>query len=316
MKKIIRFFKFIAMGSFSLILTACYGVMYGVPYKAIDGKVSIKNSNGEPIKGLKLTLLESGYNQPTALVETDINGQTDFSIDNYSLSDYNILVQDTDGQENLGYFQSELVPVISDNQPGGETEIVELAVEMVEQNIQGSFSILDDSNNPVSGFYVSDASSEIPQSADGRYYFTADPGKNNSILIENRNSDDWVFNDIDTNIYQFRPTGGDFSVIVQNKSADANAPVSDPETGNIRIYDEMGADCLAAANAYYISEMTIDDGSESRSIDNADISNGQISVQIDLSKENTLSVRWVDSLNIQHNDSFPLFKGNQVIILK
>ncbi len=134
MNKIYRLMRFIAVGSFSLILTACYGViyqiMYGVPYEMKPGTVTARNVDGEPIPGLEVTVRPA--DDPDVLMlqtETDWAGEADFMIEDYYETSYTLALRDTDGPANLGDFDSETRTISREDIDGDEDISIDVTME-------------------------------------------------------------------------------------------------------------------------------------------------------------------------------------------
>lgn len=101
--------KLLATGSFSLVMSACYGAP--MPYQG----VRVTTQDGQPIPDLKLSLQEG--NNTVNEVRTDVDGFNGFMIDKPT-DNYSILIEDTDGIENLGEFKTmelSLEPVTGHN---------------------------------------------------------------------------------------------------------------------------------------------------------------------------------------------------------
>lgn len=106
MKRLLkRVFLCLAGGSLSFIIAACYGVPER--YNLLKSTVTVTNSNNEPIPNLKLTVYEG--NNVVYSGNSDQNGRSSFSaeISGYeTLPTYTLEVEDRDGVENLGEFQT------------------------------------------------------------------------------------------------------------------------------------------------------------------------------------------------------------------
>jgi len=118
-RKILRtVFRGIGVSVISLILQACYGVMYpdepggayGMPAPAygpeppnretlIYGKVTAKNT-GDPIFGIKVSIEETEYNK-----KTNENGLFYFSLPIQEI--YKVKFEDVDGPDNGGLFKEQ-----------------------------------------------------------------------------------------------------------------------------------------------------------------------------------------------------------------
>lgn len=85
MKKISFFLKFLATGTMSLMLTACYGVMYELQEtESRIGRFQILKNN-EPIEGIMVVYNdvygEIDYSDEQGLVQYDLSMELDKSID-------------------------------------------------------------------------------------------------------------------------------------------------------------------------------------------------------------------------------------------
>jgi putative lipoprotein (rSAM/lipoprotein system) len=111
----LRFIKksllWIVSGTVSVILTACYGV--GSMAECFSKKITITDSEGNPIKGLEVTMVDDGGNQNR--VFTDESGEVEM----HFCTDYsNVTVEifDVDGAEN-GEFKEKTVVFSTDDNP-------------------------------------------------------------------------------------------------------------------------------------------------------------------------------------------------------
>ncbi|OQY05760.1 MAG: hypothetical protein B6I20_00595 [Bacteroidetes bacterium 4572_117] len=117
----ISFFKkplhYILTGSFSVVFAACYGAPMNLEnpklIKATDG-------NSTPIKGLKVSLFENRLNINEAY--TDQDGSVEFYVQQKEMYDYEVTIEDVDGEENGGEFINKDVNVT-------ETSFVEVVLE-------------------------------------------------------------------------------------------------------------------------------------------------------------------------------------------
>lgn len=102
MSALTRVLKFIATGSVSLLLTACYGtihVMYGVPIRMRDVAVRTVTASRQPIPELRVVLYGQGFHDEGT---TNQQGEVLFSTD--AQPPLSVQVQDLDGDDNLGAF--------------------------------------------------------------------------------------------------------------------------------------------------------------------------------------------------------------------
>lgn len=122
MKRISTLLKLIATGSFTLLLSACYGVYYFVDKKI---KVTVTNTQGEPVQGIKVTYTE-GFKGEVPLEEefyteypqtTDEYGETliTASVERDTKALF-VKVEDIDGGENLGDFKTQIIEVDEENE--------------------------------------------------------------------------------------------------------------------------------------------------------------------------------------------------------
>jgi len=105
----LRIFKksivFLVSGSFSIILAACYAASGDYTYYR---KIQIKNNNGDPIPGLKVTSYDNDEQQQ--IQQSDSNGEISVEIiDDGGVRSYSILIEDIDSTNNLGYFSNQTV---------------------------------------------------------------------------------------------------------------------------------------------------------------------------------------------------------------
>ncbi len=103
--------KIIALfvGSFSIVLAACYGV----PVELYSVSVKTVTVDNEPITGLKVSLIES----ETELLHgiTDSLGSVSLDYEIESTQYYSIKVEDIDGAENGEYQTKEIEDFNADN---------------------------------------------------------------------------------------------------------------------------------------------------------------------------------------------------------
>ena len=99
-----RFIHFLAFGTFSL--TGCFAAKYGMPAD-IDPYKGVKatTENGEAIKDLEVVLLSG--KDTIQKTKTDSGGEAVFNyVCDYN-TDYFVKINDIDGENNLGNFQSQ-----------------------------------------------------------------------------------------------------------------------------------------------------------------------------------------------------------------
>jgi len=130
MRRFLYLFKVAAVGSFLLFFSACMTVMYGVPYKLKNGRVTVTNGSGVPILGLSVRVTDlSTPDEIDAENTTNSDGTVSFSIESYGFSDIQIDVEDIDGPRNLGEFQSESILIESDDFEDGITKNIDISLD-------------------------------------------------------------------------------------------------------------------------------------------------------------------------------------------
>ena len=102
--------NYILTGSFSVIFAACYGV----PVELENPKaVNAKNANDEAIAGLKVQLFEN--RNPIDELTTDENGSVEFYTTQRADYHYSVVIEDIDGNENGGEFETQEIDVTEEN---------------------------------------------------------------------------------------------------------------------------------------------------------------------------------------------------------
>jgi hypothetical protein len=123
MKRLAMLCKIIAVSSFTMLLSACYGVAYSFKH----AKVTISDSSGTAIPGLSVKLYEKNISDhPLYETLSDEDGQVSYHLDPYVSNSYLIDIQDIDGEENHGEFQ----PHSQEIQVSEESIEVEVDVEL------------------------------------------------------------------------------------------------------------------------------------------------------------------------------------------
>lgn len=154
MRKLYAFIKFIAMGSLTLILTACYGaieVMYGVPYRLLNGKVRIKDSQNTPIPGLSVVLAVKYDNYQVLSTVTDQDGVADLQFEDI-YSDLDVKVIDTDGENNGGTFEFNDETTIAPYALEDTFQVDINLTEAVDKHI--TLTLTDREDNPLEGLVI------------------------------------------------------------------------------------------------------------------------------------------------------------------
>ncbi|MCF6334369.1 MAG: hypothetical protein L3J12_01330 [Spirochaetales bacterium] len=314
MKKAIKVLKFIATGSLALMLTACYGVMYGVSSKVVNGKVSVKNTNGEPIPGLKLSIVEDGTNVVASEI-TDNLGVGELMIDTYnSWFDYQVYAEDIDGLANNGYYKSELKLIESgDSTSKFYTEVV---VENLMLEGRFNFTDLNDLLPPDLDIdvFVLDLDTGISTllNATANYYsYQFLPGTNKVIRLVN-NSSNYQFNVIEDQHLEFDLLDGSFSIVVQSAGASSGSSMYQAAFG---IIDDLGRSLLAIENRYLILNVQLNGVDLPQNLLDSVIA-GVLTLSIDPAIQNSLSFSWISAAGIWKSESYSIFPGNQSINLK
>lgn len=98
--------KYLLTGSFSVVFAACYGAPV-----SLENPKSIKTTdkNSQPIQGLKVTVFQN--NSTIGNGFTDNEGVFEISIEQMDQNTYKALIEDVDGIENGGDFESKEVDI-------------------------------------------------------------------------------------------------------------------------------------------------------------------------------------------------------------
>lgn len=109
MKRLKKLMVFLSTGTMAVVLAACYGVPVDEMY---DSLIRVKDDNGNPIKGLKVSLVTEASDSLTDL--TNENGEAVFGVFEAEPIK-SIVVEDIDGADNGGEFRkTEITFVKSD----------------------------------------------------------------------------------------------------------------------------------------------------------------------------------------------------------
>jgi len=99
-------FRLISLGS--LTLTSCYQDMYGCPVDINENKtIKVQTEESIPIKGISVKLIRNIDTLQTILTEN--NGIASLKSQFYNDETYSVLVEDIDGEENIGKFETQEV---------------------------------------------------------------------------------------------------------------------------------------------------------------------------------------------------------------
>lgn len=106
MKKIIT--KSLSILGFTIPMIGCNAPeMYGTPWADYEVKGKVLDADGDPIKGIKVSLIEDQYNsQSTQSLE---NGTFKVSLGTIPFDKLKLTAQDIDGAENGGEFEEKTV---------------------------------------------------------------------------------------------------------------------------------------------------------------------------------------------------------------
>lgn len=106
MKKIIT--KSLSILGFTIPMIGCDAPeMYGTPWADYEVKGKVLDADGDPIKGIKVSLIEDQYNsQSTQSLE---NGTFKVSLGTIPFDKLKLTAQDIDGAENGGEFEEKTV---------------------------------------------------------------------------------------------------------------------------------------------------------------------------------------------------------------
>jgi putative lipoprotein (rSAM/lipoprotein system) len=106
MKKIIT--KSLSILGFTIPMFGCDAPeMYGTPWADYEVKGKVLDADGDPIKGIKVSLIEDQYNsQSTQSLE---NGTFKVSLGTIPFDKLKLTAQDIDGAENGGEFEEQTI---------------------------------------------------------------------------------------------------------------------------------------------------------------------------------------------------------------
>ncbi len=110
MKRLIKFIlaKVLVLLGFSSCLPFITKAEYGTPYAEFEVKGQVKNELNEPIKGIKVSVINSSYSENTTL--TDENGNYEIECDIMHINDIEgISFVDVDGELNGEYSKAEIL---------------------------------------------------------------------------------------------------------------------------------------------------------------------------------------------------------------
>lgn len=111
---------FLLTGSFSVVFAACYGAPMNLENPKL---VKAKNESNDAITGLKVSLFENRLLLDEQF--TNENGAVEFYFTQRDKYNYTALIEDVDGEENLGNFRSEEVNLTDDS-------FIEIKLEKVD----------------------------------------------------------------------------------------------------------------------------------------------------------------------------------------
>jgi hypothetical protein len=105
-----RSFSWLITGSCSIVFAACYGPPVGLENPK---QINAKNNENMAIPGLKVTL----YENRKAIEEqfTDEKGTVEFYVSQKDKYQYLAIIEDVDGNENLGLFKSKELDITNNS---------------------------------------------------------------------------------------------------------------------------------------------------------------------------------------------------------
>jgi hypothetical protein len=102
--------NYLLTGSFSVVFAACYGAPLDLQNPK---RINAKDDNEQAIQGLKVTLFENRKVLEEKL--TDENGSVEFYFVQKDKYNYSAKIEDIDGPDNLGQFNSEEINLNQDS---------------------------------------------------------------------------------------------------------------------------------------------------------------------------------------------------------
>jgi hypothetical protein len=112
MKWLKKTFFYLVTGTFTMILSSCYGGGIATPLDQTTLKM--QDSKGDSITGLECDLYTSGSTNIISEQFSDTNGTVVLNLSS-AISDYYVTISDVDGTSNFGEFQTTNVPVSADD---------------------------------------------------------------------------------------------------------------------------------------------------------------------------------------------------------
>ncbi len=94
-------FTYLLTGSFSIVFAACYGAPLDLQNPKL---IKVKDDNNLAIQGLKVTLYEN--RKPIGEQFTNLDGSAEFYFAPKDKYNYSAKIEDVDGVENLGLFNT------------------------------------------------------------------------------------------------------------------------------------------------------------------------------------------------------------------
>lgn len=106
LSKLKKLLFFLSAGTYTLLLSACYGVMAETPFeKALEKDINAKDASSNPIPGLRVQYYKNDSLYSQAVTDTNGNASIHILINNSSETN-KFVIDDIDGTNNLGSFQS------------------------------------------------------------------------------------------------------------------------------------------------------------------------------------------------------------------
>jgi hypothetical protein len=102
--------NYLLTGSFSVVFAACYGAPVDLQNPK---RINAKDDNEQPIQGLKVTLFENRKVLDEQF--TNANGSVEFYLVQKEKYNYSAIIEDIDGPDNLGQFESEEINLNMDS---------------------------------------------------------------------------------------------------------------------------------------------------------------------------------------------------------
>lgn len=150
--------QFLLVGSLTTVVAACYGVIMDFQERFFNRRVKTVDEDGTPVPELTVNLVDPGRMGSLAEERTDSDGVAElgyFFRDDLSLDELRVWIEDTDGTENGGLFESYDGPLFEiDDTDTTSTDERVVTLERATIPIEIAVDAVDESGEAVPGLFV------------------------------------------------------------------------------------------------------------------------------------------------------------------